>query len=108
LILFPPTVWVRPCIFSGLLPVRFMRPWLLHDDTHDAGRLALGRLQTPLGAGPMFSCGRHISRIFMTVFTLPRGVDHCSQVVMPPIKTALSPRDAGAFSWHARNFLGRL
>ena len=56
-------------------------PCDLQDDTHDAGRLLLGLLQAPLGAGPMASVGRHISRIFMHIFNPLPIVDHCFIVV---------------------------
>jgi hypothetical protein len=59
-------------------------PCDLQDDTHDAGRLLLGRLQAPLGAGPMFSCGTHISRIFIAIFKPLEQVDHGFIVVFWP------------------------
>jgi hypothetical protein len=37
------------------VPVRFILPCDLHDDIHELGRLDAGLLQTPRGAGPMFS-----------------------------------------------------
>ena len=41
--------------FSLRLPVRFLLPCDLQEDTHDAGREDLGLEHTPAGAGPMFS-----------------------------------------------------
>ena len=72
---------VLPCTFSRRLPDRFILPWLLQLDTHDAGKLLLGLLQAPLGAGPMASKGRHISRIFILIFNPLPIVDHCFIVV---------------------------
>jgi hypothetical protein len=72
---------VLPCTFSLRLPDRFILPCDLQDDTHDAGRLLLGLLQAPLGAGPMASVGRHISRIFILIFNPFVRVDHCFIVV---------------------------
>ena len=73
---------VLPCTFSRRLPERFIRPCDLQDDTHDAGRLLLGLLQAPLGAGPMASVGRHISLIFISIFKPDAGVDHGFIVVL--------------------------
>ena len=55
MILLPATFCVLPRIFSGLLPVRFLLPCDLQEDTHDAGSDPLGLEHTPDGAGPMFS-----------------------------------------------------
>ena len=46
---------VLPCTFSCRLPVLFLLPCDLQDDTHDAGNEDVGREHTPRGAGPMFS-----------------------------------------------------
>jgi len=79
---------VLPFTFSRRLPERFILPCDLQDDTHDAGRLLLGLLQAPLGAGPMASVGRHISRIFILIFNPLLRVDHyfivvCATVAAP-------------------------
>ena len=70
LILLPATFCVLPLIFSLRLPVRFLLPWLLQELIQLAGNDDAGLLQTPDGAGPMFSL-LYISKIFITsVFNL--------------------------------------
>ncbi len=83
------TRMVLPCTFCFLSPDRFILPCDLHDDTHDAGRLFLGLLQAPLGAGPIVSVGRHISRIFILIFNPLPIVDHCFIVVYVTVATPI-------------------
>ena len=70
----PATRMVLPLTFSLRLPVLFLLPCDLQDDSHDAGSEDAGLEHTPRGAGPMFSSvlGSMISVIFMTVFTQNR------------------------------------
>jgi hypothetical protein len=49
------------------LPVRFLLPCDLQEDTHDAGSDDLGLEHTPAGAGPIFSLVFNTSSIFIVL-----------------------------------------
>jgi hypothetical protein len=72
LILLPATLIVLPLTFCLRAPVRFLLPCDLQLLTQLAGSEPVGLEQTPLGAGPMFSCVDFCttSNIFTMVFNL--------------------------------------